>query len=57
MSVMYHDNFLGDQFQQGVWGVGCDAPLWIQGKALVRTRQQSSWKLQGFSTLKSLTFD
>ena len=36
---------------------GCDAPLWVQGKALVGTMQQSSRRLQGFSTLRSLTFD
>ena len=35
----------------------CDAPLWVQGKSLVGRRLQSSRKLQGFSTLKSLTFD
>ena len=29
----------------------------VQGKALVGTRWQSSQKLPGFSTLKSLTFD
>ena len=36
---------------------GWDAPLWMQGKALVGTRRQSSWKLQGFYTLTALTFD
>ena len=36
---------------------GWDAPLWMQGKALVGTRWHSSWKLQGFYTLTALTFD
>ena len=43
--------FWGDRFQQDLgervgWGVPCDTPLWIQGKALVMTTQQSSRKLQ-----------
>ena len=42
----------------GDWGEGAgDAPLWVQDMALVGTRRQSSRKLQGFSTLKSLTLD
>ena len=36
---------------------GCDDPISVQGKALVGTRQQSSRKFQGFSYLKSHTFD
>ena len=52
-SVTYPDTFWGDQFQQGVWeGV---IPPSGSGKALVgETRREHSWKLQGFSTLKSL---
>ena len=59
IAVTYPEIFWGDQFQQGAesLGGGCDAVLWVQGKALLVTSQQSSWKLQGFSTLKSLTFD
>ena len=58
LSVTYPEIFWGDQFQQRVWvGGGSDALLWFLGKALVGTRLQSSQKLQGFSTLKSLTFD
>ena len=57
--VMYPEIFWGDFLAGGLGGVGdCDAPLWMGlCKALVGTRWQSSWKLQGFSTLKSLPFD
>ena len=44
---------------RGGWGggVGVDATLWIQDKALVwETRRQSSRKLQVITTLKSLIF-
>ena len=54
-TMTYPEIFWGDLFQQGVGEGGCDTPLWVQGKALVGTRQQSSQKLQRFSTLKSLT--
>ena len=50
LTVIYPDIF----FLRGD-GV-CDA-LWVQGKSPVGNRQQSSQKVQGFSTLKSLTFD
>ena len=62
-SATYTEIFLGDQFQQKVFFGGgegernCDAPLRVQGKGVVGTRWQSSQKLQGFSTQKSLTFD
>ena len=56
-SMIYPDTFLGDQYQQREWG-RVDAPLWVQGRALVgETRLQSSWKVQVFSTQKSLTFN
>ena len=55
-SVMHPDIFGGDQFQQRFGG-----RLWHPYKSRAKpwwgTRGQSSWKLQGFSTLKSLTFD
>ena len=58
-TVMYPDIFGGYFFSGGLGGggLGCDAPLWILGKALVRNRQQSPAKLQGFSALKSLACD
>ena len=46
-AVTYPEIFWGDRFQQGVWRGGCDAPLWVEGKALVETRWQSFQKLQG----------
>ena len=36
---------------------GCNLPLLVQGKTLVKARWQSSWYLQGLSTPKSRTFD
>ena len=30
----------------GGGGTGCDSPSWVQGKALVGSKQQSSQKLQ-----------
>ena len=56
-------NFFGrpisaEGFFWGGEGEGnCDTPLRVQGKGVVGTRWQSSQKLQGFSTQKSLTFD
>ena len=53
-SVIARD-FLGREILAGDLGRKggvCDAPLWVQGKALVGTRQQSSQKRQGVSTLK-----
>ena len=56
--VMYPEILGRWQISVGVFlGGECDAPLWVQCKALVGTRQQNSQKLQGFSTLKVLTFD
>ena len=56
--VMYPEILGRWQISVGVFfGRDCDAPLWVQCKALVGTRQQNSQKLQGFSTLKVLTFD
>ena len=49
-TATYSDILGADPFQKMI-------TLWVQRKALVGTMQQSSEKLQGFSTLKSLTFD
>lgn len=53
----YPEIFWWDRFQQGFWrGDVCHlmGPGQIPGG---ETSSQSSWKLQEFSTLKSLTFD
>ena len=58
-SVMYPELFQIDRLQLEIlfWGVGCDAPYGSWGKPWWGTRGQTSRKLQGVSTLKSLTSD
>ena len=49
--------FLGRPISAGDLVEGTVMPLGVQGKALVGSTEQSSWKLQEFSTPKSLTSD